>query len=680
MSPKPDPTTTLRVQLNPHAGTFDLCNTTTGDGWYGLQFFLRCGNKEFRPQRLKSSHHQQGKTTWQVELAAGLQVYFEAAPSPAGSGILLSSRLVNRSRRAFQFTSYGLAAAHGAKGPQLHQTGLPVFAHAENLRFEELPVSRQTYPFIRPLPEVGRWFGRQGIGPIPVMALGRLDQDRWLIDGAASQDNATASWHLALPSQSDRMLDYCSEYVWNGQSRETLAAGQNMTLESCLYLIANAPPDQLYEPYLAELTAIYGRRFAGTTSRLATEPVYCTWNYGIYTNLTEEACLQRIKLAGQLQNGGIFQLDHGYQPPHTPHSSWGYLDAYYPDTTHTWDTARFPGGPRRIVRESRRHGLTPAIWWTPRMDINGPVAADHPDWIAVNRHGQPIEHVGDLYLDYSVPAVRDFIQRTIRTIVHDWGFAGIKLDFFSWAFDAPDLVYRRGGTSVQWRRWLLGMIRRELGPRGYFLYCVSCPLGNPFLALDGCDSFRAGTDIDRGHWTTHVANCSWFLASFPACGRRTWFTNMDSFMGAPDFPAHERRFRCAMGYLTSGMMEFSGPLEQLDQGALRDYRRLCQRCDQGGNALVPDRQSFFGRPLPAILLRPHAANSLTRRRFGLQATVGLFNWQTRPQALSVALDTLNRKGSRLRAQDFWTNRPVALANGVLTAHLPPRHHLLVDIL
>ncbi|NNM87843.1 MAG: hypothetical protein HKL95_04930, partial [Phycisphaerae bacterium] len=450
MSSKLDPTTALRVQVNPHAGTFDLCNTPTGDGWYGLQFFLRCGNKEFRPQRLKSPHRQHGKTTWQVELAAGLQVHFEAGPSPAGSGILLRSRLVNRSRRRFEFTSYGLATAHSFKGPQLHHTGLPVFAHAENLRYEELPVSRQTYPFIRPLPEVGRWFGRQGIGPIPVMVLGRLDQDRWLLDGAASQDNATASWHLSLPSQSERMLDYCSEYVWNGQSRETLAAGQNMALESGLYLIANAPPDQLYELYMAELAAIYGRRFAGTTSRLATEPVYCTWNYGIYTNITEEASLQRIKLAGQLQSGGIFQLDHGYQPPHAPHASWGYLDAYYPDTTHTWDKARFPGGPRRIVRESSRHGLTPAIWWTPRMDIGGPIAADHPDWIAVNRHGQPIEHVGDLHLDYSVPAVRDFIQRTIRTVIHDWGFAGIKLDFFSWAFDAPDLVYRHGGTSVQW--------------------------------------------------------------------------------------------------------------------------------------------------------------------------------------------------------------------------------------
>ena len=438
MSSKPDPATALRVQLNARTGTFDLCNTITGDGWYGLQFFVRCGDKQFRPHQLKSPRHQQGKTTWQVELASGLQVYFEAVPSPADGGIWIRPRMVNRSRRTFRFTSYGMATAPGARGPQLHQAGLPVFAHCENLRYENLPVSRQTYPFIRPLPETGRWFGRQGIGPIPMIALGRLDQNRWLLEGSASQDRATASWHLSLPTQSDRMLDYCSEYVWNGQSQEALAAGQTMALESCLYLLVTAKPDQLYEPYTAELAAIHGRRFAGTTSRLATEPVYCTWNYGIYTNITEEACMKRIKLVGQLQRGGIFQLDHGYQPPHESHSSWGYLDAYYPDTSHTWDTVRFPGGPRRIVDESHRHGLTPAIWWTPRMNIGGPIATDPPDWIAINRHGKPIEHVGDLHLDYSVPAVRDFIQRTIHTVIHNWGFAGIKLDFFSRARSRRD--------------------------------------------------------------------------------------------------------------------------------------------------------------------------------------------------------------------------------------------------
>jgi hypothetical protein len=46
----------------------------------------------------------------------------------------------------------------------------------------------------------------------------------------------------------------------------------------------------------------------------------------------------------------------------------------------------------------------------------------------------------------------------------------------------------------------------------------------------------------------------------------------------------------------------------------------------------------------------------------------------------VALDTLNLKGSKLSIQDFWTRRAVSVRNGLLTAHLPPRHHLLVDIL
>jgi len=670
---------TLTLKLNAKTAMIDILDPGTSDGWHGLQFYITGGGKTLSPSAIKSQKNAGGNKSWRAELAAGIELSVEAGPSPAGNGIWVRPSITNSSRKPFRLNSYGFRLAESSRGPALNYHGLPVFAHSENLRYENLPHSRETFPFVRPLPEAHRVYGRQGLGPMPVMVLGRITQDRWLVEGAGSQERHSPSWHLDLTLTPGRMLEYRSEYFWHGGADEQIQPGETVALESTLYLLVESAPDRFYDAYIDELVALYGDRFAGPHSRLAEEPVYCTWNYGVFTQVSEADCLARIKIAGKTQKGGIFQLDHGYQPPHKPHVSWGHMDAYYPDTSLTWDKSRFPGGPKKIVEACRKAGLTPAIWWTPRMDVDGPISRDHPDWIAVNRDGQPIENVGDLHPDYSVPEVREFIMRTLRTVIHDWGFEGIKLDFFSWAFDAPDVVYRNGGTNVYWKRWLLRSVREELGKSGYFLHCVSCPLGNPFLAIDGADSFRAGGDIDHGAWEMNVYNCSWILASFPASGRRTWFADMDSFMGNPKFPGNERRFRCAMGYMTSGMVDISGPIETFDAAAMKEYRLLSERCDQGGPVNVVDRAAFFGRALPRVLVRPHASGSKTRKQFGIAATIGLFNWDNAAQSLAVSLSQLGFKAKAVQLKDFWSGKTISVEGDLLAAKLDPRQHLLVDV-
>jgi hypothetical protein len=676
---KAAPAAGLRLKLDAKTAAVTIADAATNDGWHGLQFYISTESGQLTASSVKSQKTSAGKKTWVSELAPGIAVSIESGPSPTGEGIWLKPSITNRTADPFYFSGYGFQVADGATGPTLNYHGLTVFAHSENLRYENLPHSREAFPFVRPLPESHRIYGQQGLGPMPVMIIGRVTKDRWLVEGAASQDRHAPSWHLDLSTAPGRMMEYKSEYFWIGGSPEEVPAGQTVALESTVYLLADCTPDRFYDAYVDELVELYGDRFAGPHSRLALEPVYCSWNFGIYTHINEKDCLKRIAIAGKTQKGGIFQLDHGFQPPHKPHLSWGHMDAYYPDTSATWDPARFPGGPRKIVDACRKAGLTPALWWTPRMDVGGPIATDHPEWIAVNKDGNPIENVGDLHPDYSVPEVREFIMKTLRLVIHEWGFEGIKLDFFSWAFDAPDVVYRNGGTNVFWKRWLLRFVREELGKNGYFLHCVSCPLGNPFLAIDGCDSFRAGGDIDHGGWENNVYNCSWFLGSFPASGKRTWFVDMDSFMGDMKYPGNERRFRSAFGYLTSGMIDISGPTETFDAAAMREYRLLSERCDQGGPVQVLDRTAFFGRALPRVLARLHETRSKTRKQFGVLATVGLFNWDNAPQTVGVALSQLGLKLGAVQLRDFWTGKDVELETDVVSIKLEPRQHLILDI-
>lgn len=649
-------------------------------GWSGLQFYLATAHGVLTP--VAGGSNGCGAAVWQGRLDERLTVRLAVATSPSGAGWVVTPTLCNDGTTPVAFTGYGFRPAAGTASHihEVDEVATPVYAHSQNLRYERLPVCAVAFPFIRPLPPEPLRVGDQASGPVPALLLGRAGGRHWLLEAAFTQDRHVLSWQVGMATRSGGLAACRSEFTWTGGHPELVPAQGECVLESLLFRVVEAAPDALFAAYAEELAAEYGARFAGVGSRLAREPVYCTWNFGVATHLDEEVLRRRMAIAAAVQGGGFFQLDHGYQPPLRPgEGPSGELDVYYPDPERAWDRSRFPGGPRGFVADCRRHGLRPALWWSPRLARSGPLATAHPEWLLRDRDGKPID-VGHYCPDPSVPAVREFFEYCLDTIVHTWGFEGLKLDFFSYLFDHHDAVFRHGGTGPAWKRWLLARVRRALGPAGYFLHCISCPLGNPFLALEGCDAFRAGIDIDRGDWGHHVRGSAWLLPAMLATGAHTWFGNIDSILGHPEIPLGERRFRGAFAYLTGGMFEFSGPLEQLEATALADYRRLVERLDQGqGPFACPDAQAFYGRPLPSLLVRQHAPGSRTREQHGIVATVGCFNWGERPLPLACDLAEFGRELSPGTWRDFWTGAPLLLASPLLATQLPPRGHLLADL-
>ncbi len=670
----------LKVTFDTAAGSITLADEKLGMGWFGLQFYVTSGGRERVAKPVGRAKAQGRGWVWRGDLGGKVQVTLGIAPSPTGKGWVVTPALANRGPRAFAFTGYGFRVADGARGVQAQgrKNNLLVYANSENLRYELLPHCRVTFPFLRPLPPTRTQVGAQASGPIPALFFGQTDSELWLLEGQFTQDRHLLTWHVGLPVAKGQAVDYRSECTWTGGAAETVAAGTSVNLEATLYRVIETPPDRLYAPYMDELARHY--RFAGRDSRLDREPVYCTWNFSVFTHITEADCLRRMDVVAKAQRKGYFQIDHGYQKPkEAGGQASADVDGYYPDPEAVWDPVRFPSGPRGFVKACRDRGLRPAIWWSPRVDRKGPISREHPEWLVRNAKGEPIDDVGHLMLDASVPEVRAFIERCIHTIVKVWGFEGIKVDFYTYMFDHADAVFRNGGTGVAWKRWLHRVVRQALGPKGYFLHCISCPLGNPFLALDGCDSYRAGIDIHSGEWEYHVRGSGWLLPAVLATGKTTWHADIDSFMGTPEIPAAERRSRNAFGYITAGLLDFSGPVERLDKQALAEYRRLSERCDQGGGVRCPESEAFYGRPLPRVLIREHAAGSLTRRQFGVAATVAFFNWGETEQAVSLPVSALGGKRRALKLADFWTGKAVACRGDVLSACLPPRGHVMWDV-
>ncbi len=671
----------LSVKADNRTGLLTIADRLGRTGWIGQQFYLIAGGRQLTAASGAVVQQDDGGLVWEGELAPQLTVRLQAQRSPAGRGWTVTPTLFNQTATDIRFTGYGFHAGPDQPGLcyQHPGSGLVVFAHTDNLRYENLPHSRVQFPFLRPLPTTPTQFGVQSQGPLPVLVLGQTESDLWLVEGALTQKRHLISWHLELPSRPGSCADRRSEFTWMGGAEEVVRAGGQVELETTVFLLVRAAPDQFYAPYIEELTARH--KFIGPQSRLDREPVYCTWNYGIYTNITEADCLKRMDIVAKAQGGGFFQLDHGYQPPAIPgNGATPEVDAYYPDGSRSWDLSRFPSGPKGFVEACRTRGLRPALWWSPRVDLDGVIKREHPEWLLYDKHGKPCTDVGHNMLDCSVPEARAFMENCIRLITREWGFEGIKLDFFSWMFDHATAKYRNGGTSLEWKHWLLKMIRSYLGPQGYFLHCVSCPLGNPFLAIDGFDSYRAGIDIDRGSWDHHIRNCSWLLPGMLANSRQTWFGNIDSCTGAPEIPMVERRSRLAFAYMSAGMLEFSGPVEKFDAVALEDYRRLAERCDQGANWSCPDTEVFFGRPFPRVLVRHHAAGSRTRKEFGAVGTIGFFNWGDAEQVTSVNLAQFGLDPQQIKLRDFWTKAAQTATNGVLTLVLPARGHAILDVI
>ncbi len=663
-----------------------IIDETKENGWFGLEFYIKTAQKEISPVNIKFTEKEENVFILEGEILKDIYIQLKICSSPTRQGWTITPSLKNQTNSDFCFSGYGFRIKETQQGVCIknsHFNG-PVYMHTDNLRYEQSSYYLSEFPLIRPIPTDTIHIGCQPSGPIPVIFFGSPDnQDNvWLMEGAFTQKRHILTWQIGLPQKEDRVFEYKSLFMWTGGSEEVCKADKEIELESIVYRIINSTPEKLYSCYIDEIRHIYD--FAGKKSLLGSEPVYCTWNFGIFFDINEQNCIKRMDVVSKIQGRGFFQIDAGYQrfinkgdktPIFVP-------DIYFPDAENVWDKERFPSGPKGFVKECEKRNLKPAIWFSPIIEKNGPIQKEKPEWVLKDTDGNIINiGIGNYLLDYSVKEVRDFLEMCIKTIVQKWGFKGIKLDFYSWMFDLPKLRYKNGGTGVFWKRNFIKMIRDYLGPEGYFLHCISCPIGNPFFAEYGFDSFRIGMDIGSGTWEDNVKSVWWALPAIVSAGKDTYFLNIDSCMGNPDIPAQERISRNAFAYITSGMIEFSGPVEAFDKNALDEYKKLCERYEQGMPVKCLDQEAFYGKPIPRILMRAHSPESLTYKKFGVSATIGFFNWTNTEQIYCLPFSALELAGDMKDVEftDFWTGKPYVMTTKDIIVKLDKKEHLLLDI-
>jgi len=452
-----------------------------------------------------------------------------------------------------------------------------------------------------------------------------------------------------------------------------LQKGEALALDPHYFSIQESVrPENLGIEYYEE--AAKRNTFRAPTSSLLDTAFYCSWNYGIGGNVTEESLLKTATAISQnLPNVKFFLLDDGWQGKEEV-SSPDCANFYLPEAQ--WiQNEKFPNGMKAYADKVRALGLRPAIWWTPSVNLSSSLAKAHPEWLARDTKGGIFRIAGSGFLDLGNPDARGYLLNVWDILFKDWGFEALKIDFMTQAF-ASDSIRYSGGSTLKWRHWFLSTLRAYLPDDGFLMTCVAATQGNIFFG-EYAESYRSCIDVGSGTWRRHIDACCWIQPLLAIPGNKTCLQNADGFGINPDVPDHETLHRLTYGFINMGSLEIDGRIEELTPRHLDWLQRLSAHVDRGHVVHCPDDTVVTGSPLPTVLYVDYPSGSTTRKR-GVVKHIAFFNWTDEDQFVGATGDQLGLAGPT-EARDFWTDETVAIGREGFCQRLAARSARLLEL-
>lgn len=400
-----------------------------------------------------------------------------------------------------------------------------------------------------------------------------------------------------------------------------LEPGASVAAEDLL-VADGTDPVGLLEAWAAGLGAAQGARVPARPPH-----GWCSWYYH-YGKVTEADVRRALEAADGVASDiplGYVMVDDGHQQA-------------IGDWLATND--KFPSGMAALAADIRATGRDAGIWLAPFIvDPQSDVARAHPGWLVRDGAGDPLRPLWGANwnrrhrqwaLDTTHPEVQAHLEEVARTLVHDWGYRILKLDF-CFAAALPGVRHDATRTRAQALRDGLDAVRRGAGEDALLIGC-GCPLGP---AVGVVDAMRIGTDVapvwggrvsrfmfsDQGGLSTRTAMRNTVTRAF--LHGHLWANDPDCVMVRTDrtrLTEAEVRFLVAAVALTDGMIVSSDRLDLVPPERL-DLLRLCHEL-AGGRCRVED---LFSGPEPSRLVSTKADEVL----------VGHLHWGDAPERVWV---------------------------------------------
>lgn len=179
---------------------------------------------------------------------------------------------------------------------------------------------------------------------------------------------------------------------------------------------------------------------------------YTSW-YNYYQNINEKVIIRDLaSMTKYKELINTFQIDDGFE---TAVGDWFSID-----------NEKFPNGLKPIVDKIHNEGLDAGLWLAPfGAQKSSKLAADHPDWLIKDEKGKPIcvgVNWGGFYaLDIYNNDVRQYIKSVFNTVLNDWGFDLVKLDFLY----ATAILPRNNKTRAEIAYDTIDLLRECVGDK-----------------------------------------------------------------------------------------------------------------------------------------------------------------------------------------------------------------------
>ena len=377
---------------------------------------------------------------------------------------------------------------------------------------------------------------------------------------------------------------------------------------------------------------------------------WCSWYY-YYTKIREEDIEENLDAAvARNVNWRYFVLDDGY-----PAAIGDWLSV----------NSRFPGGLQRIAEQICSRGMIPGLWLAPFIARrNSRLYQEHRKWFIKDQNGKPVRAgwnpnwgLGCVFygLDTTHPGVQNFLRELIATIVDEFGYRFLKLDFtygaalYGQSYD-PSL-------SPAERLELGHRIIRETAGNDVFILGCGCPL-SPVRGL--VDAMRIGNDV-APHWSARYPHALCIKSAirniFNRCQmhRQLWINDPDCLLlrdTDTKLTNDERMSLANAMIITGGMVIVSDRLAKLAPEAwkwLSEIEDLVRECDQG-------------RPWPLDIME----REIPELVYNSKGYLAVFNFKDRAVQKRIPFDYLQGiVKETAQFKEVWSGDIFTISEGVL---------------
>ena len=458
--------------------------------------------------------------------------------------------------------------------------------------------------------------------PFPAILLSNLDTGYGLVHGTLSQN---VFYHCYLPYHGEAGLTLDIYSAFKDIDYRIVKPAETLIDEWYLGYTEHADDlEQIFSEYSSVLRRYLPANY-GATSINRDNLVWGTWNDGISRKVNEQLVLDEAEaLVKYFPNVRWLQLDDGY----CAHDSQCGFKAHGLGVPYEGEEgiayAKFPHGLRYLSDKIREIGLRPAIWIGGFCPRDTKIATERPDLMCQYKFRSGNGKI----LDVSLPEARDYMMGALDTLILDYGFEGVKHDFWSYAFEVSEpLLSGHDMSGYEYRRWWLSEVRKRMPGDAYFQTGCDIVMANPFLG-EFFTNYRYGIDIGAGVWRNLKTNYLWCIACLATHTGDLFVPNSDAVGMFPGLSDRDAEFCVNFVLITRTMVELAGKFSEVDpeNPRFKMLRKATANINNGEDVYFADydyRTADTEPPSTLYIKTPYFASEETTA--APMRTVAIFN-------------------------------------------------------